>query len=173
MEERWAAAVSGIKERWESLGSGFRDRWLPVVILLVALVAVNGLARFIVWQADVTDDDNQILVGLLATIVAALLCVPAGVRWAYRHRMSRVIADIGVAVVIAALLVVLVGPYFGGSKPLSEGFGFAARQVFFYGGVMAFGAALGVLATVTLGKDWKSRSWKHHEDQIRRRPKRV
>ncbi len=173
MKERWAAVVDGVKERWETAGSGFRDRWLPVLILLAALGGVNALARFIVWQADVTDDGNQILVGLLATIVAALLCVPAGVRWAYRYPMSRVIADIGIAVVIAALLVVLVGPYFGGSTPLSEGFGFAARQFFFYGGVMAFGAALGVLGTVTIGKDWKSRSWKHHEEQIRRRPKRV
>lgn len=173
MEDRWAA----LKERLASLTENFspvwRERWLPVVILMAALVAVNGVARFVVWQAEVADDDNQILIGLLATIVAALLCVPAGVRWAYRYRMSRVVADIGLAVVVAALLVVLVAPYFGGSTPLAEGFGFAVRQFLFYGGVMAFGAALGVLGIVTLGKDWKSRGWKRHEDQMRRKPKRV
>ncbi|MGH3749589.1 MAG: hypothetical protein ACRDT8_19545, partial [Micromonosporaceae bacterium] len=144
---------------WEAQIRRFR----PVAILLGALAAVNAVARLVVWQAGVTDDEHQMLVGLLASAIAALLCVPAGVRWAYRCPMSRVVADIGLAIVVAALLVVLVGPYFGGSEPLAEGFGFAARQFLFYGGVMAFGAMLGVLGVIAAGKDWKSRGYKRYE----------
>ncbi|MGH3737221.1 MAG: hypothetical protein ACRDT6_16630 [Micromonosporaceae bacterium] len=150
-----------------------RQRWLEVAVLAVVLFAINGVARLIVWQAEIGNDEDQIFAGLMAAIAAALVCVAAGIRWSHLYPMSRLVVDVGVAVLAAALLAVLVGPYLGGSKPLVEGAGFAVRQFVFYGGVMAFGAAVGVLVTVTLGKDWKSRGWKHHEEQIRSRPKRV
>jgi hypothetical protein len=150
-----------------------RERWVPVAVLAAALFSINGIARLIVWQAGVVDDNNQILAGLLASIAAALLCVAAGVRWAYRYPMPRVVVDLGLAIVVAALLAVLLGPYLGGSKPLVEGAGFAFKQFLYYGGLMAFGAGLGVLLTVTAGRDWKSRGWKSHEAEIRSRPRRV
>lgn len=150
-----------------------RERWIAVGVVAVVLFGFNAVARLIVWQADLVTDDDQILAGLLASIAAALLAAVAGVRWAYRCPMTRVVADLGVAVIVAALLAVLVGPWFGGTEPLVEGFGFALRQFLFYGVVMAFGAGLGVLGTMTVGKDWKSRGWKAHEERIRRRPRRV
>lgn len=149
------------------------QRWRDVAVLALVLFAINGLARLIVWQAEIGNDEDQILAGLLAAIAAALVCVAAGIRWSYRYSMFRVVLDIGAAVLAAALLAVLVGPYLGGSKPLVEGFGFAVRQFLYYGGIMLFGAAVGVLLTVTAGKDWKTRGWKYHEESIRSRPKRV
>ncbi|MGH3713449.1 MAG: hypothetical protein ACRDT4_08340 [Micromonosporaceae bacterium] len=150
-----------------------RQRWTEVAVLAVVLFAINGLARLIVWQAEIANDEDQILAGLLASIAAALVCVAAGIRWSHRYPMSRVVLDVGAAVLVAALLAVLVGPYLGGSTPLVEGFGFALRQFVYYAGLMAFGAAVGVLLTITVGKDWKTRGWKNHEESIRSRPKRV
>ncbi len=150
-----------------------RLRWVVVTVLMMALFAINGIARLVVWQAGLVNDKDQILAGLLASVAAALLSVYAGARWTYRYRMPRVLADLAVAIAVAALLAVALGPYLGGSTPLVEGVGFAFRQFFFYGGVMAFGAVVGALVTVALGKDWKSRSWRYHEERIRSRPRRV
>ncbi|HEX6077040.1 MAG TPA: hypothetical protein VFZ32_17480 [Micromonosporaceae bacterium] len=150
-----------------------RERWVAVGVATTAMFGFNGVARLIVWQAGLVDDAQQILAGLLASIAAALLAAVAGARWSYRHPMPRVVADLGSAILAASLLAVLVGPFLGGSTPLVEGLGFAVRQFLFYGGVMAFGAALGVLATMTVGKDWKSRGWRLHEERIRRSPRRV
>jgi hypothetical protein len=150
-----------------------RGRWVAVGAATAALFGFNGLARLIVWQADLVDDGQQILAGLLASIAAALLAAVAGARWSYRHPMPRVVADLGLAILVAALLAVLIGPYLGGSRPLVEGVGFVVRQFLFYFGVMAFGAALGVLGTMTLGKDWKSRGWRLHKQRIRRSPRRA
>ncbi|HEX2419465.1 MAG TPA: hypothetical protein VHJ83_15290 [Micromonosporaceae bacterium] len=150
-----------------------RERWGAVGIATAAMFGFNAVARLIVWQASLVQDEEQILAGLLASIASALLAAVAGVRWAYRYPMSRVVADLGLAIIVASLLAVVVGPYLGGSRPLVEGVGFAVRQFLFYGGVMAFGAMLGVLGTVTLGKDWKSRGWRLHEQRIRRGPRRV
>lgn len=150
-----------------------RERWIEVGGITAAMFSLNGVARLIVWQANLVSEEQQILAGLLASIATGLLAAVAAARWAYRHPMSRVVGDLGVAILASALLAVLAGPYLGGSRPLVEGFGFAFRQFAFYGAVMAFGAGLGVLAVMTVGKDWKSRGWKAHEERIRRRPRRV
>jgi hypothetical protein len=150
-----------------------RERWVAVGIATAALFGFNGVARLIVWQANLVDDEHQILAGLLASITAALLAAVAGAWWSHRHPVPRVVADLGIAILASALLAVLIGPYLGGSRPLVEGVGFAVRQFLFYGGVMAFGAALGVLGTMTVGKDWKSRGWRLHEQRIRRSARRM
>ena len=150
-----------------------KQRWVVVGILALALFAVNGIARLIVWLAGIADDQDQILAGLVSSAVAGLLAVAAGIRWGYLYPMPRVAGDLAVAIVAGALLAVLVGPFFAGSTPLVEGVGFAFRQFLFVAGVLGFGAVLGVLLCMTAGKDWKSRGWKAHEERYRSRPKRV
>lgn len=150
-----------------------RQRWVVAAVLMMALFAINGIARLVVWQFGLVDDKDQILAGLLASVAAGLLSLYAGIRWTYLYRMPRVVADLGAAIGVAALLAVLLGPYLGGSTPLVEGFGFAFRQFVYFAGVMALGAAVGALVTIALGKDWKSRGWRYHEERIRSRPRRV
>jgi hypothetical protein len=150
-----------------------RERWVAVGVVTAAMFGFNAVARLTVWQAGLVEDEQQILAGLVASIAAALLAAAAGAWWSYRHPMPRVVADLGLAIIVASLLAVVIGPYFGGSRPFVEGAGFAVRQFLFHGGVTAFGAMLGVLGTMTVGKDWKSRGWRLHEQRIRRRPRRV
>jgi hypothetical protein len=150
-----------------------RDRWLPVWVLAGALFLINAVCRFVVWQMVPKSDSKQILVGLMAVTLVGLVMVGAAYRWAVRYPMSRVVGELGLAVIVACLLSVLVGPFAGGSHPFKEGsatfFGEILQYLAFAGG----GAVLGLLIVIALGRDYRAKALKRYAEERLTKPRRV
>lgn len=150
-----------------------RQRWLPVAGLALTLFVINVVARFVVWQTASDEWQDQIRIGLVSAGVTALVCVAAGMWWAYRTPVPRLVADIGAAVLAACVLVVLIGPYAGGSSPFEEGASLFVRQILYYIGISAFGTLVGVLLVTAFGKDWRSRGYRRRELLLKQKPVRT
>ncbi len=150
-----------------------KERWLPVAGLALALFVVNAVARLVVWQTASDEWQDQIRIGLLSAGVTAVLCLVAGIWWGYRMPVPRLVVEIGAAILAACLLVVLIGPFAGGSRPFAEGASLFFRQIFYYIGISAFGTLIGVLLVTTFGQDWRSRAYRRHELALRSKSARA
>ena len=150
-----------------------KERWLPVGLLAVVLFAVNVAGRVAakVWADG--NDDKEIRVGLIALGVIGVLVLAMTVYWTQRRPVPRVWADLGFGVGAACLASVLLGPLVVGDAPFAEGAGLFFRQIWWYLGIAIVAAGLGMLAVMTLGKDWKSRAWKRYAEQATSRPRKV
>jgi hypothetical protein len=146
---------------------------MPVGVLAGLLFAVNAIARVVVKLVAADSDRNQIGVGLVALSAVGVVMVGAAYWWARRHPMPRVLADLAVAVGVACLLSVLVGPLLVGSRPLAEGAGLFLREIWTYVAFAGGGALFGLLVVMALGQDWKSQAWKRYAEQARSRPRRA
>jgi hypothetical protein len=149
-----------------------RGRWLPVALLAVGLFAVNGASRLITWKGGFVKDDQQMRIGFIAVATVAVILIAASAWWSYRYPFGRVVADLGLAVLIAAAAAVIIGPYLGGSRPFKEGLEFVVLQVLLFLGLGAAGVFVGFLGVVAFGADWKSRGLKRYEQNYRARPRR-
>ena len=150
-----------------------KERWLPVGLLAGALFAVNLVARLVVRFAAGSDDGKQVTIGLWALIAVGAVLIPVAFWWARRWPLPRVIGDIAVAVLVACLLAVLVGPFVSGTTPFGDGVGLAFRQFFYYAAVSAGGTLIGVLAVMTVGQDYKSQAWKRYAERVNAKPRKV
>jgi hypothetical protein len=150
-----------------------RDRWQPVGILAGVLFAINAVIRFIVWQLGQKSDTRQITLGLVGLGAVALIMAGAGWRWARRYPMNRVIPDLAVAISVACLLTVLVGPFAGGSAPFREGAGFFFGEVWQYLAAAGGGAVLGMLVLIAVGKDYRSQALKRYAETKLAKPRRT
>ncbi len=150
-----------------------KERWLPVGLLAVVLFAVNVAGRVAakVWADG--NDDREIRVGLVALAVIGALVLGMAVYWTQRRPLPRVWADLAFGVGAACLASVLLGPVLVGDAPFAEGAGLFFRQIWWYLGITVVAAGLGMLAVMTLGKDWKSKAWKRYADQATSRPRKV
>src|SRR3954468_23312248 len=122
-----------------------KERWLPVGLVAGGLFLVNLVARLVVRFAAGSDDDKQVTIGLWALFAVGAVMVPVAFWYGRRHPMIRVIADLGLAVVVACLLAVLIGPLLSGVGPFSNGVGLVFRQFFYFVGLSAIGSVLGLL----------------------------
>jgi hypothetical protein len=152
------------------LEESMKERWLPVGILAGGLFLVNIVARIVVLVAAGKDDGKQITIGLWALIGVGAVMIPVAYWWARRYPMARVLGDLAVAVVAACLLAVIVGPFVSGTRPFRAGVGTFLLQVLYFVGVSAGGVLFGLLAVMTAGQDYKSRSWKRYTDSVRAKP---
>jgi len=150
-----------------------RERWLPVGVLAGVLFAVNVVGRVVAKFWGDGKDDREINVGLVALVVIGVVMIAAAVRWVRRYPTPRVWGDFAIAVGIACLASVLIGPLVVGDRPFAEGAGIFFRQIWWYLGVTLAGALFGSLIVMTLGQDWKSQAWKRYAEQARARPRRV
>src|SRR5215510_6596263 len=91
-------------------GIPVRERWLPVGLLAAGLFATNLIARVVVRLTGSKSDTSQTRIGFIAIIVVSVVMIGAAYWWARRNPMPRVLADLAVAVAVACLLSVLVGP---------------------------------------------------------------
>jgi hypothetical protein len=144
-----------------------RQRWVPVAVLAGLLFVINAVARLVVWGAGLVDQADQTRIGLITFAAIGAVCVGAAAWWAVRHPLSRAVGDLLVAGSVGCLLSVLVGPFFGGSRPFAAGVGFALAQVVQYMLLAVFGALVGVLAVTAFGRDWKTRVWKRQEAALK------
>lgn len=150
-----------------------RERWLRVGVLALALFATNVTGRLIVKFGGISEDAHQIRVGLVALGAMAVITVVVAYLWARRRPMPRVMADLGVAVVVSCALAVLLGPLAVGERPFQEGFGLVFGAVWRYLGIAAAAATFGLLVIMAVGQDWKSQAWKRYADTVHSKPRRV
>jgi hypothetical protein len=150
-----------------------KERWLPVAALAGGLFVTNAVARLIVRFTASKSAAHQTWIGLIAVLAVAVVMIGVAFWWARRHPMPRVGADLSVAVLVACVLSVLVGPYLGGSAPFKEGFGFLFSEVWHYLAISAGGAVFGLLMVMAFGLDYRSQSWKRYAETVRAKPRRA
>ena len=150
-----------------------KERWLPVGLLAGALFVVNLIARLVVRIAAGSDDNKQVTIGLWALIAVGAVLIPVAFWWAHRWPLPRVIGDIAVAVLVACLLAVMIGPFVSGTTPFGDGVGLVFRQFFYYVAVSAGGTLIGILAVMTVGQDYKSQAWKRYAQRVNAKPRKV
>ncbi|WP_344133412.1 hypothetical protein [Luedemannella flava] len=150
-----------------------KNRWVPIGVLTVALFVINAAARLVTRLADIADEDAQTKLGLIAVAASAVVMVAAAAWWTVRHPAGRVVADLGAAGIVGALLTALIGPLVGGVGPFAGGLGNFVAQVLLFLGITAVGGLLGYLGVVALGRDWRSRGLKRYAENYRSRPRRV
>src|SRR3954454_19515397 len=149
------------------------ERWRPVGILAAGLFAVNLIARLVVRFGAGKDDSKQVTIGLWALIAVGAVLIPVAFWWARRRPLPRVIGDIAIAVAVACVLAVLIGPFVSGVAPFKDGVGLVFRQFFYYAAVSAGGTLIGILAGMTVGQDYKSQAWKRYAQRASAKPRKV
>jgi hypothetical protein len=150
-----------------------KDRWLPVGLVAGALFVVNAIARLVVRLAAPKSDSKQITIGLVLFGVVGLVMVAAAFWWGRRYPMPRVIADLGVVILVSCLLSVILGPFAGGSLPFKEGVGLFFGEIWRYLAYTAAGVVLGLLILMALGLDYRSQALKRYTEVRQARPRRV
>jgi hypothetical protein len=150
-----------------------KERWLPVGLVAGGLFLVNVVARLVVRFGAGDDDGKQVTIGLWALFAVGAVMIPVAFWYGRRHSMIRVVGDLGLAVVIACLVAVLVGPFVSGVGPFGDGVGLVFRQFFYFVGLSAIGAVLGLLALMTTGLDYRSQSLKRYIERAETKPRKI
>lgn len=150
-----------------------KERFKPVGILAGVLFVVNIVARLIVRIAAGSDEGKQTKIGLVALVAVGLVVLAAAAWWSRRFLLPRVVGDVGLAVLVACVLSVLVGPFISSGKPFGGGAGYVFAQFFSYLAVCALGGLLGVVGVMVAGADRKSQAWKQYAETIQARPNRA
>lgn len=150
-----------------------KQRWLPVGVLAGALFLVNVIARLVVRISAGKDDGKQVWIGLVALIAVGLVTLGAAAWWSPRRPMPRIAADIAVASAVGCLLSNLIGPFISKGEAFGGGFGYFTGQLFYYLAICGFGALLGALGVIMLGKDYKSNGWRQYANLVETTPGRV
>jgi hypothetical protein len=147
--------------------TGVKQRWLPVGLFALAMFLVNCLARFISWKAGIESENTQNKLGIIGVLAVAIVVIVMSVRWSIRYPFPRVFGDVILAVSIGALLSVFIGPLAGGGKPFSESLEFTVYEILLFLAIGLVAMFVGFMAVTALGKDWKSRGLKRHEQRYR------
>ncbi|MGI5247310.1 hypothetical protein [Dactylosporangium sp. CA-139066] len=150
-----------------------KERWLPVGLVAAGLFLVNVIARLVVRFAAGDDDAKQITIGLWALFAVGAVMIPVAFWYGRRVPMIRVVAELGLAVVVACLFAVLIGPFVSGVGPFSNGVGLVFRQFFYFVGLSAIGAVVGLLLLMTTGLDYRSQSWKRYIERAGTKPRKI
>jgi hypothetical protein len=146
---------------------------LPVGLLAAGLFATNLIARVVVRLTASKSATSQTRIGFIAIIAVSVVMIGAAYWWARRNAMPRVLADLAVAISVACLLSVLIGPFAAGSRPLKEGSSLFIAEIWHYLVLAAGGAVFGLLVVMALGQDWKSQAWKRYAETVKAKPRKV
>jgi len=147
-----------------------KQRWLPVGVLALAIFVINVVARFVSWRLKVDNPDAQSRLGAIGVIVVGLVLVGASTWWSVRFPFGRVVADLGLAVIVGTLLALVIGPFAGGSRPFAEGLESFVGEMLLFFGVGAVAGLLGFVLVTAIGRDWRGRSLKRYERRYARKP---
>lgn len=150
-----------------------RHRTTPVLLVALALFVINVISRVILWATGVTSDVEMTEAGFYSMLAMVLVAGYAGFRWTRRYEMTRVVGEVGGAVVLGCLLAVLVSPLIVGLDPVSGGLGIVLRQLGLCFGICVIGAFVGLLIVLAMGQDRKSRAWKYQERRYGAKPRRA
>ncbi|MFG2037361.1 hypothetical protein [Dactylosporangium sp. NPDC048998] len=150
-----------------------KERLLPIGLVAGGLFLVNVVARLVVRFGAGSDDAKQITIGLWALCAVGAVMIPVAFWYGRKYQMILVIGELGLAVVVACLLAVLVGPFVSGVGPFSNGVGLVFRQFFYFVGLSAIGAVVGLLLLMTTGLDYRSQSWKRYIERSGTKPRKI
>jgi hypothetical protein len=150
-----------------------RHRWTPVAAVALALLVMNILGRLVVLLTGMDADRQMVLASLYSMVAMALVAGYAGFHWTRRYDVTRVVGEVGGAILLGSLATVLVGPLVVGLNPFTGGAGIFLRQLGLCFVICVIGAVIGLLVVMALGQDRKSRAWKYQVERARARPPRV
>ncbi|MFC6014850.1 hypothetical protein ACFP2T_01385 [Plantactinospora solaniradicis] len=150
-----------------------KERWLPVGVLAGVLFGINVLARLVGRFAfgDDTELQDRLSLGMFATI-GLVLATLAFIR-GQRRPLPDWGGEMALAVLIAMVLTIFVGPFISGTQPFASGAGAFFSQIWLYAGFTAGGVLLGYLLLTALGQDHRSRSLKRFAEAKQAKPRRV
>lgn len=148
-------------------------KWRQVGILAGVLFLLNVVSRLIVWIFASDSDKAQLRIGLGYAIAVGVVMIYAGYWWAQRKLMPRVVGELTVAILLGLLFSLLLGPFAGGSAPFVEGGDLIYAEAWHYLLCAGIGAGLGVLLTIMLGRDPRSRAYQRYAEAGKGRPRRA
>jgi Na+/glutamate symporter len=150
-----------------------KERWLPVGVLAGVLFGINVLARLVARFAfaDDTELQDRLSLAMFATI-GLVLATLAFIR-GQRRPLPDWGGEMALAVLIAMVLTIFVGPFVSGTQPFASGAGAFFSQIWLYAGFTAGGVLLGYLLLTALGRDHRSRSLKRFAEAKQAKPRRV
>ncbi|MFB9235266.1 hypothetical protein ACFFWC_06895 [Plantactinospora siamensis] len=150
-----------------------KERWRRVGALAGVLFAVNVVARLVTRFAFHDDTEASDRISLVMFAALGLILAVVAFRWGRRVPLGQWCGEIAVAVLVAMVLTIFVGPFISGSNPFADGAGAFFSQIWLYLGCTAFGALLGYLLLTALGRDYRSESLRRYAELQRSRPRRV
>ncbi|MFC5922139.1 hypothetical protein [Micromonospora vulcania] len=148
-------------------------RWRDVGVLAGALFAVNVVARLITRFGFDGDDAAADRVSLVMFVVIGLILAAVAFRWGRRRPLAVWLADVALAVLVAMVLTVLVGPLFVGHSPFAGGAGTFFAQIWLYLLATGAGVLIGYLVLTALGRDYRSEQLKRFTEVKAAKPRRV
>ncbi|MFI0792293.1 hypothetical protein ACH4OY_06270 [Micromonospora rubida] len=141
-----------------------KDRWGPAWVLAAALFVVNVIARVVIKLGLDGDDAAADRVSLAMFLVIGAILAVLAFRWGQDRPVARWAGDVAVAVGIAVLLTVLVGPLLVGQNPFGGDVGTLLAQAGLYLLAAAAGVLVGFLTLTALGRDHRSRMLKRYAE---------
>lgn len=150
-----------------------KERWLPVGVLAGVLFGINVLARLISRFAFSDDIEMQDRLSLGMFAVIGLLLATLAFIWGRRRPLPDWSGEVALALLIAMVLTIFVGPFISGSYPFANGAGEFFSQVWLYAGFTGGGVVLGYLLVTAFGLDYRSQSLKRFAELKQSKPRRV
>lgn len=150
-----------------------KQRWLPVGVLAGVLFAVNVVARLVTRFGfdNGSDASDRISLGMFAVLGVILATV--AFLWGRARPLGAWAGDVAVAVLVAMVLTIFIGPFLNSSNPFADGAGAFFAQIWLYVAFSLGGAAVGYLLLTALGRDYRSESLKRFAEARRTKPRRV
>lgn len=161
-------------------------RYKPVAILTAVFVLLSVIARLFGVQALHLSDDAHITVGLVFSGAFVLTTAVATYWWSVRFPLSRVIPEIGLAVIVATALILFVTVYIGNFRyvwrhpwtkfftvPFNGGAGLFFNQIWQLFGCAIIGGILGLLTAMAVGQDYRAKQLKEFTKHASAKPRRV
>ncbi|MGI5214195.1 hypothetical protein [Plantactinospora sp. CA-290183] len=150
-----------------------KDRWLPVGVLAGALFAINVAARLVSRFAFGDDPEMQDRLSLAMFALIAVILATLAFVWGRRRPLPDWGGEMALAVLIAMVLTIFLGPVVSGSYPFADGAGAFFSQIWLYAGFTGGGVVLGYLLLTALGWDYRSQSLKRYAEIKQSKPRRV
>ncbi|GIJ26072.1 hypothetical protein Vqi01_12340 [Micromonospora qiuiae] len=149
------------------------QRWRALVVLAIALFAVNVVARLIIRFAFDGDEMAADRVTLGMFVVIGLILGGVAFSWGQRHPVSQWGVEVAGAIGVALLLTMLIGPLLVGQSPFASGSATFFWQVVLYLLAATAGTFLGYLLLTTLGRDHRSQALKRYAERAGTKPRRI
>jgi len=140
-----------------------RARWIPTAVFAAALVVVYVGAAFFMNNNDTASEDGDTNLGIAMVAVIGVLAIAAGVWWGRRGSVQNLIAEAGLALVVAGVVSVVLGPFAAGRGPFENGLGDFLVALLTFWAVTLAGVFIGLMALTLFGADFRSRQLKNTE----------
>lgn len=131
------------------------ERNRSVAIVAGLLFVVYTLGWFVNWLAR-HHHNRQVAVGIAEIVLIGLIVAIAMFRWSTRSPMVELMPRLVVAVLIGCAASALISPFAGGSYPFKAGAGDFFLKIWIFLGASLVGMALGYVAAVAVGRDYRT-----------------